>query len=45
LFVFSVVVYGLKKCAALLPDYWLAEPPQLLFDVAWQKVGGKGADF
>ncbi|MES9736091.1 hypothetical protein ABWK46_01910 [Peribacillus frigoritolerans] len=42
---FSVVVYGLKKCTALLPDYWLAEPPQLLFDVAWQKVGGKGADF
>ncbi|USK63649.1 hypothetical protein [Peribacillus frigoritolerans] len=41
---FSVVVIGLKKCAALLPNYWLAEPPQPLFDVAWQTVGGKGAD-
>ncbi|MEB2627498.1 hypothetical protein SOP94_03435 [Peribacillus frigoritolerans] len=44
MFVFSVVVIGLKKCAALLPNYWLAEPPQPLFDVAWQTVGGKGAD-
>ncbi|MEW5594709.1 hypothetical protein ABGT24_14445 [Peribacillus frigoritolerans] len=39
---FSVVVIGLKKCAALLPNYWLAEPPHPLFDVAWQ-TGGKGA--
>ncbi|MFJ7306669.1 hypothetical protein [Peribacillus frigoritolerans] len=44
MFVFSVIVIGLKKCAALLPNYWLAEPPQPLFDVAWQTVGGKGAD-
>ncbi|MDQ7864924.1 hypothetical protein RCO48_38890 [Peribacillus frigoritolerans] len=43
---FTVVVIGLKKCAALLlPNYWLAEPPQPLFDAAWQTVGGKGADF
>ncbi|WP_268572180.1 hypothetical protein [Peribacillus frigoritolerans] len=37
---FSVVVIGLKKCATLLPNYWLAEPPQPLFDVAWQTGSG-----
>ncbi|MCU6602575.1 hypothetical protein OCO53_19080 [Peribacillus frigoritolerans] len=43
---FTVILKGWKKFARLLPNNWVAEPPQpFTGEEARQAVGGKGADF